>query len=318
MIEGLVSAEKIKKLSTPRVYKTFIQLLIEYFVICLYIAVALYFSNFFVTIVVMCLIGARQQALAIIGHDAMHYRMTKNKQLNDIMANVFIFFPIWSSLNDIRQRHLLHHKHTDTEKDPELINKKNNPEFKFPQTKIQFLKNVIKYVLGFHFLQVLFNKHYTLKNKLKYVFRGLTLAKKIDAVQYIPSRSETLLRYFFNACVIGFMWYNDFLLYYIVFWILPQILYGPFVNRIRSIYEHFGVHKTEIEASRNLYTTWFDAIFFGISWNFNLHLDHHLFPSVPSYNLNKLHRELLKNKEYLEKAQITKGGFFGVMKECTT
>jgi len=313
----LISSSQLKELTKPNIFRTLLQITIDYAAIALFIGGAIYFSNIFVTLIAICLIGARQQALGIIGHDSVHYRMSSNKFLNDAIANIFIFFPLWTSLKDFRKRHLLHHQLTNTDDDPDFINKKDNKEFKFPQTKLTFIKNVFKYIFGFHFIQVIFNKNYSHGNKVKYLYRGLTAGKRVDNVEYKTSYTERLLCYVFNIVVLFVMWYNSWLVEYFVYWILPHVLYVPFLIRVRSINEHFGIKKKEIEASRTMYPTWFDELVLGISWNISYHLDHHLFPSVPSYNLRKLHRILLQNKEFVEKAQITKNGTLGVFKECT-
>jgi fatty acid desaturase len=313
----LISAKILKELTKPNIGKTLLQIFTDYISIAFFIWAALYFSNVFTSVLMMCLIGARQQGLGIIGHDSVHYRMSKNRFINDAMANLFIFFPLWTSLKDVRKRHLQHHQHTNTDNDPDYINKKHNIEFKFPQSKGTFIKNVIKYIFGLHFIGILFDKEYTIKNKLMYLYRGLTAGKRVENVNYTPSCTEKILCLLFNLCILSMLWYNGWLLQYFIFWILPHILYVPFLIRIRGINEHFGIKKDQIEASRTMYPTWFDELVLGISWNISYHLDHHLFPSVPSYNLRKLHKLLLQNKEFIEKAQITKNGTFGVFKECT-
>lgn len=312
-----ISAKQLKDLTKPSLFKTFLQIFVDYTSIAFFICIALYFSNIFITVLMICLIGARQQGLAIIGHDSVHYRMSKNKFLNDAIANIFIFFPFWTSLIDVRKRHLLHHQLTNTDEDPDYINKKYNTEYSFPQQKSTFIKNVIKYIFGIHFVYVLFDKKYNIKNKLIYFYRGLTAGKRVDGVKYTKSYIEKSLCFFFNFCLLSLLWYNHWLLEYFIFWILPHILYVPFLIKIRGINEHFGIKKDQIEASRTMYPTWFDELVLGISWNISYHLDHHLFPSVPSYNLRKLHKLLLQNKEFVEKAQITKNGTLGVFKECT-
>ena len=49
--------------------------------------------------------------------------------------------------------------------------------------------------------------------------------------------------------------------------------------------------------------------------NVGLHLDHHIFPSVPFYNLKKLHEILLKDPAYVAFAGAKEyKGFFGFSK----
>jgi fatty acid desaturase len=317
LLDDCVSRKTLRKLSTPILYKTLLQICIEYISIAALIGIGIYFSNFFATLLIMWLVGARQSGLLIISHDAVHYRMSKNKIINDWLANILIMFPLWTSLSDFRQRHLQHHQFVNTDNDPDYVTKKDNPEYFLPQPKVLFIRNALKYIFGFHFLVVLFKKNFTFKNKLKYIYRGLTMGRRIDIVNYQVSRNETIVRYIINCVILCTVVLNGWLLYYVVYWILPQALCIPFMSRIRGINEHFGIVKREIEGSRTMYPTWFDEIFLGISWNISYHLDHHLYPSVPSYNLRKLHKHLLRCSYYKENAQITSTGTFGVIKECT-
>ena len=46
------------------------------------------------------------------------------------------------------------------------------------------------------------------------------------------------------------------------------------------------------------------------------HLDHHLYPSVPFYNLPLLHAKLKELTGFQERAHITKS-YLGVLRECS-
>ena len=180
-----------------------------------------------------------------------------------------------------------------------------------------FLKTVFKYVFGIHYMVTFLNKNKTFYDRIKYFLRGATVSRTLDHITYNNNKKEAIGITLFNGTLFFILLYFNWAFYYILFWILPIILYLPFVFRIRSICEHFGLTKTKIDDSRTMYPTLLDKIFFGFNWNLSYHLDHHLFPTVPSYNVKALHKELLKNKDYIENAQITKNGVYGVFKECT-
>src|SRR5438445_11912 len=50
--------------------------------------------------------------------------------------------------------------------------------------------------------------------------------------------------------------------------------------------------------------------------NVHYHVDHHLYPSVPYYNLPRLHAQLLAQPEYMARAHITDGYCTGLRREC--
>ena len=81
--------------------------------------------------------------------------------------------------------------------------------------------------------------------------------------------------------------------------------------------EHYCVEdETNYDKSRTTYATVFDKLILGKMWNVGYHLDHHLYPGVPSYNLKKLHRELLKDNNYRSQSHLTHG-YHKVIEECT-
>src|SRR5579864_8955593 len=72
----------------------------------------------------MLLIGNRQHALAILGHDGTHYTISRNGAVNDFLTNLLCFWPLGLTVSGYRTLHYAHHKHTGTEHDPELGHKR--------------------------------------------------------------------------------------------------------------------------------------------------------------------------------------------------
>jgi fatty acid desaturase len=65
--------------------------------------------------------------------------------------------------------------------------------------------------------------------------------------------------------------------------------------------------------------TWWERLIF-CPGNVNYHLAHHLFPSVPFFNLPRLHRRLMQEEVFRERAHITVGYtsmLCGVLAEVT-
>lgn len=77
-----------------------------------------------------------------------------------------------------------------------------------------------------------------------------------------------------------------------MFIILPTF-YGSFMMLTYGITQHLGLKEDVLDHRLNSRTIYMDPINRFIYWNMNYHLEHHMFPMVPYYNLPKLH-ELMK------------------------
>lgn len=74
-------------------------------------------------IFVSVLIGIGQHRLVMLGHEASHFALFKNKKLNELVSDWFCFYPIWVTTYNYRIQHMAHHQHTN---DPEL-----DPDFAY-------------------------------------------------------------------------------------------------------------------------------------------------------------------------------------------
>jgi fatty acid desaturase len=98
--------------------------------------------------------------------------------------------------------------------------------------------------------------------------------------------------------------------------VVPFVTWLQLFLRIRSVAEHFAIagrHDLYAE-TRTVLPTWFERIFVAPE-GIHYHLEHHLYPSVPSYRLGELHRALLAVPEFRRSAQVTRG-YWRVALEC--
>jgi fatty acid desaturase len=73
--------------------------------------------------VAIVLIGGLMHRLAGLGHEASHYSLLRNKWANDLVGDVFCFFPILATVHFYRLFHMAHHQYTNhPELDPDLVN----------------------------------------------------------------------------------------------------------------------------------------------------------------------------------------------------
>ncbi|MEZ4990651.1 MAG: fatty acid desaturase family protein [Saprospiraceae bacterium] len=252
-------------------------------------------------VLAVLIIGARMHALAILMHDATHYRFLKNRKWNDLLTNITCMYPVFSSIEQYRDNHLRHHKHLNTEEDPDWVAKLGKREFHFPKTKLGFFITVISY--------------FTLYQGIMDAVWFLKRFGKTD--QHVAQKSGSQLpRLVFYLVLFTLLTVVGGWFYFLIFWIVPYLSTFFMFQYIRSVAEHYGELSYDhlLSSTRSVKPNLIER-FFIAPHQVGFHLEHHLYPGVPFYNLPKLHELLMQEEEYQEKAHITKGYLSGLMNE---
>jgi len=185
-------------------------------------------------------------------HEAIHFNfIPKNKDKNDLIANLFFFPFFYSSIKKIRKKHFLHHSFQQknnyfSAKDPET--------FQYSPAIFSFLE-FFKDLSGFSFFKSFLLKNY-IKNKYIFIF--------------LPLYFLTLI-FFFN---IKFFLGNIILIAYLSIY--------PLLNRIRIFLQH---RDAPGQYSRNLKKSFFNYLF--TSEYMFCHEGHHKNPSFDHIKLNE-------------------------------
>lgn len=101
--------------------------------------------NIPVAFVAIGLIGAGQHQLTVLGHEASHHTLFKNKLLNELISDWFCMFPLLSTTHHYRLHHLAHHQFVnDPLRDPNVPQVWVNGHWKrFPMTRKQFWHDLV-------------------------------------------------------------------------------------------------------------------------------------------------------------------------------
>ena len=246
-------------------------------------------------------IGARMHALAILMHDAAHYRFLKNKVWNDRITNIVSMYPLFTSIEKYRPNHLRHHMNLNTEEDPDWFAKLGKKEFVFPKTKREFVFTVLSY---FFLIQ-------GLKDAIWFIKRFNPVTKKKSSFW-----NKYGLNLLFWTLLISILTLMAWWKYYLIFWVVPYFSTFFMFQYVRSVAEHFGELSYEdlLSSTRTTLATPFEKFLFA-PHNVGFHLEHHLYPGVPFYNLPKLHRLLMAESDYQGKAHITQGYIRGLLND---
>jgi fatty acid desaturase len=109
------------------------------------------------------------------------------------------------------------------------------------------------------------------------------------------ARTDRNLVIAFHIALLALFAWSGYLIQYLVLWILPLVTVVQAILRLRAIAEHGATtdFSSPLTAARtNLGPAWLRWALFP--HNVNYHVEHHLYASVPQYNLPALHAEMEK------------------------
>ena len=210
------------------------------------------------------IVGNRQHALAILGHDGTHYTISRHAGLNDFLTNLLCFWPLGLTVSGYRALHFTHHKHTGTEHDPELGHKRlRAPQWDLPNslsTVLRFaLMDLVGHSLADYLIIVRFSKP---QRRREYLPLALFHIAVVSVLLGLGCWQPVLV------------WYSSLVTSFMMFF------------RLRLWLEHQGTDDTQ----RLALTRWEGAVLSPHhAWH---HWEHHKYPTVPYHRLAKARRML--------------------------
>ncbi|PHN01560.1 fatty acid desaturase family protein [Flavilitoribacter nigricans] len=296
-----INPQSMKPLFRTSAWRHAVAMAFDWLVIVFAALICIRFFNPVSYLLAVILIGARMHALAILMHDATHYRFLKNRKWNDRLTNWLTMYPLFTSIEKYRQNHLAHHQHLNTEHDPDWVAKLTKREFIFPKTRSEFLWTILSYL--------------TLVQGAKdavWFFKRFGSARDRSGQTLGYPRQQLL----FYALLVTALTVSGLWKYYLLFWIVPYLSTFFMFQYIRSVAEHFGelAYDHLLTSTRSVKANWLERLIVA-PHQVGYHLEHHLYPGVPFYHLPKLHRLLMEDADYQEKAHVTLGYFSGLLQE---
>ena len=267
-------------------------------------SMALYaiFPDTLTFILAILLIGGRQLGLAILMHDGSHGVLFKTPKYNAIAVQWLCAYPVFSEMWAYRKYHLVHHRYTQQENDPDLP-----LSAPFPITKASFRRKLVRDLTG----QTCFKQR-------RAQFRAgmgdpsLPLGTRLQNF-YNRFQGPVLMNLglFVLLALVG-KWH-----YYFLFWILPFMTWQQLILRVRNIAEHAMVPAKD-DIFLNARTTKANWIIRAIlaPYYVNFHVEHHMMIYVPCYNLPLAH-ELLRRRGWHDKMEI-QPNYWEVIKTVTS
>lgn len=291
-----LTREELRRLSTVKPWLACLHVAVEWGLIAATIYLCQRFWHPMLYVFAVALIGSRQHALLVLMHDGVHYRLLRNRRLNDWMSEVILAWPHLVSARQYRKNHFAHHRYLNTQQDPDLIRRKGDPVWVFPQTVPAMAKTLFRDVTGLNAPAM------------------LKLAASVAAADSVPI-GFLAVRYGFYAATLAITIYAGAFEAFALYWIVPMFTWLVLIMRLRSIAEHHAIDEPDsaYPLTRTTDATWLERTLLAPK-NVNLHIEHHFFPSVPFYRLPELHAILMSKPEFRESAHVTRT-YWGVLME---
>jgi len=240
-----------------------------------------------VILVSVLVIGTRQHALFVIAHDAAHYLLYQRRWLNDLVGRACATVQ-GLSMCTYRVIHRLHHNNLYGALDPDTALHGG-----YPRGKWYLIRKLLKDLSGL-----------TAWKTYAYFLGGAPALNTATNVAVRPlddtseklrteaKRDRNLVIGFHLLLLAAFAW-AGYLVEYLVLWVLPLVTVVQAILRLRAIAEHGATtdFSSPLTAARtNTAPAWLEWLIFPHQVNY--HIEHHLYASVPHYNLPALHREM--------------------------
>ncbi len=274
----LLTPQQIKELSTLRPWRSMTDIALCWFCILAAFALVTIHPAWWTVLLAIPVIGNRYYGLFLIGHDGMHRRVFPNVKRNDLWTDLLILAPIGAITRINNHNHLAHHRSLSTPQDPDrhkhaCFNKSDRVEL------LEFLSGISSV---WHSAKTVYASHHP---------TGSSAAATDPAYIGYTFRDFVLLAGWFIVLTVGLTWAIGWWAYPVL-WLLPVYLFMFLCDSFRSFAEHSHPegdrdsdrHRMISYISNPLERTFISPM------NMNYHVVHHLWPSIPYYNLPEADR----------------------------
>ena len=231
------------------------------------ISIALYFNSLLLNYGLICSIplyitaGASMHGVCLFTHEGVHGTIHKNILVNNFIGSLSGYI-VLQTMAGYRVLHLKHHKYLNINGDPGLL--KTYVSNKFIIVAMEWGYLLFGYVA---FLSII-------------PYQGFKQGTKKDKVLIIK---DLIFIFLISGLIIKFLPLS----WLIHGWLIPMI-FVHFMMNVRGMSQHLMLedHHDPYNGARTIIA---HPIVDFFLCNENYHIEHHLYPSIPWYNLKKVH-----------------------------
>ena len=216
------------------------------------------------------LMGPMFARLSILGHEAAHRLLFRNRTANDLVGRWLLDYPSFVPFDVYRRSHFAHHKEEFGPNEPDI------PLYAgYPLPRASWRRKLLRDATG--------NSGW--KN-----LKPLFLALRSKAARPIGLRilGTQAVLWAISWAATGRWWL------YPLCWLGPWLTVWRVLNRLRAIAEHGGLEASadRRRTTHHIHQSW-SARFWIVPYRTGWHLAHHVDMGIPWRNLPRFHEELV-------------------------
>ncbi len=242
-----------------------------------------------VTVVVgLVVLGGRQLGFGVLTHECGHGTLFRTRRTNEVVGEWLAAAPTFNNMKAYIRGHLHHHRLAGTDQDPDLPNYAD-----YPIERQRLKRKLWRDVTG-----------QTGWKQTRGLVRGFTHFGALGGEQRLALVRGLVA----NLALLGILVAAGHAWLYLV-WAGAYLTTNRLVSRIRQVAEHGAVPDLyDPDPRRNTRTVLANPIerLIFCPLGVNYHLEHHMLPSVPVYNLPKMHR-ILRRKGFYDDVAFPRG-----------
>lgn len=260
---GRLNAEVMRRLTKKTMRPWLEDALIDWLVIGAVFGILGATQNVFLLLPAILIIGNRQHALTVLGHEGAHFALS-TRRVNDSLSGLLAFWPLGLTTSGYRNVHMQHHKHTNMQADPELAHRAARaPQWDLPIGLGRIARYCLSDLLGGSMAD----------------YRIIVTFSKPDAQrEYLPLAALHIG--FVSLTLAAGLWWVAAL------WYLSLVTSFMMFFRLRTFLEHLGVPDTH----RLRLNAWQRHVL--APHNIWYHWEHHTYPAIAYRKLPELRRLL--------------------------
>ena len=289
-MKNSIDKNLIKKLKIKSDFKAIVDLSIRFLYHITFIYLAYYFFSIkqYTLFIVFALPHWMMYSFLGSGglsHELFHNSVFSNNKINNILFKTFMILN-WENYNYFKLTHSIHHKITLNEKDPKSL-----------------FKNRINVV---YLIQLLTFDFKLFLNKIKHLLKNCIGIIPNNKSSYLFPKNSSERKGVTKVARIIFLFHVTSMIIFLIsnMWVFIFLInLSPFIfsffNRFLAFSQHYGLqsdnHTDYIKNCRTVILPKFWSFFYS---NMNYHIEHHMYPFIPYYNIVNIHRELVNDKNY--------------------